>query len=702
MISEKDRAKIESSAKRLLKRGRLEDAVAEYRKLLVGDDRDVLTRNIIGDLYVKVKQYGKASEEFHAAADIYERKGLESKAIALYKKITKISPDDIISIGKLADFFRDKGFLPEAKKEYKRLAECLKKQGKTKRAIAAYERLLALERNNPALQRDLAELYEKDGQKDAAIRLLNETAEERIRSGAPDEAKPLLKKARTIDGENVRTLSNVVSLMILEDRLDQAVHLIKDLMERNEETPELLSILGRVYFESEKWEEADAVLARILDQDPKNPDARLKSGKIRLMKKDYDAAFEKLEPLIDSMTIRQKTDKAVGLLGLIILENKAHLTSLKKLFAILSERKDSPELETVARLLLREYDRLGEEKEAVPVLRTLLALFPDDKQTASRYEVLRSRYPDMAPTAASAAQAEPGMSTEAMEVLQASLEKVELYVEEGRYREAKKFFDQLRMNYPDNPDIARKGRELEKAFAQAEKDIPLEKSVEREGISSLSGGQAADEMADGPKKTAADIFAGTDIIPLGDDASHRTYYDLSQVIMDEMAALQLIYDNQKKAAQTAQEKELGEIVARFRRGVENKLGKKNPEIHYNLGIAYLDQGLVEEALDEFKLAAVDEDLRIAAYSNISLCLSKKKDYEGALGWVGKALDLSEEGSPQAFALLYSKALILIDLNRGEESLALLRKVHSWDPDFRDVSRFVGSGKGPGSPSKKSE
>ena len=700
MITEKERAKIESQAKKLLKRNRYEDAIAEYKKLLVGDDKDVLTRNIIGDLYVKIKQHGKASEQFRSAAEFYERKGLESKSIALYKKITKISPDDLVSIGKLADLFKDKGFLSEAKKEYIRLADSLKKKGKIKRAVAAYEKLLTLDRNNSDFQVELAALYEKDGQMNAAVRMLNDAAEEKLKSDTPEEAKPLLKKARNIAGEDVRTLSNIVNLLVIETRFDQAVKMIQELMEKHDETPELLSLLGRIYFDSKKWDEADAIFLKVLEQNPKEADVRLKSGKIRLMKKNYDGAFTTLEPLIDSYIIRQKVDKVIGLLGMIILNNPTHLPALKKLFDIIEKKGSPPELETVARLLQREYDEQGMEKEVIPVLGALLSLYPEDEKMAARHESLMKKYPPKEPGKDALPQADSGMSAESMEILQASLGQVELYVAEKRYREAKKFFGQLMINYPGNPLIVSKSQELAKAFALADEDIGPDGHVDQTESPGRSEEGILGEVVTGPKKSAADIFAGTDIAPLIQEKGRRIFYDLSQVIKDELAVLDRIYREQKKTDGTAHERELDEIVSRFRRGVSDSLGKEKSESHYNLGIAYIEQGLVDEALEEFKLAAADDNLKVAAYSFISLSFSKKRDYTEAMDWVEKALALAEPGTGQFFALIYDKAQIFFNGKERDKALELFQMVHSWDPDFRDVSHFIDTIEKPRSRSKK--
>ena len=60
MTPKVDRAKIETQAGKLIKKGKFLEAIAEYQKLLKGDEQDIPIRNILGDLYVKSNQNQKA------------------------------------------------------------------------------------------------------------------------------------------------------------------------------------------------------------------------------------------------------------------------------------------------------------------------------------------------------------------------------------------------------------------------------------------------------------------------------------------------------------------------------------------------------------------------------------------------------------------------------------------------------------------
>ncbi len=212
MVSEKERNKIEKIAQKYAKRGKLQEAIAEYNKLLTGNSMDLNVRSILGDLYVKSNQKDKAIEEFLRIAGNYEERGLYSQSIAIYKKINKLNPEDIKTTLKLGDLYYNQGFLSEAKKEYLKLAERFRENNKTKEAIRLYEKLLKLDDRDIQSRLALAQLYKQEKLLDQAVEEFNKVAEVKLASNALKEAEEVLNLARELKKDNSRTMSNLIEL----------------------------------------------------------------------------------------------------------------------------------------------------------------------------------------------------------------------------------------------------------------------------------------------------------------------------------------------------------------------------------------------------------------------------------------------------------------------------------------------------------
>ena len=136
------------------------------------------------------------------------------------------------------------------------------------------------------------------------------------------------------------------------------------------------------------------------------------------------------------------------------------------------------------------------------------------------------------------------------------------------------------------------------------------------------------------------------------------------------------------------EKDIDEIVSEFRRQVESKIARDDFETRYNLGLAFLEQDLIEEAVAELKLAAEDPSRTVDCYALIAQAFRRRKNHREALRWIDEALRRADQGTDADFALTYERADILEDLNENAEALRHFRRVMSWNGSYRDVGKRV--------------
>ena len=81
-------------AEKLLRQGRLDQAIAEYLKVIEDQPRDWSTVNTLGDLFVRAGQVESGVEQFTRIADHLFDEGFLPRAAAVYKKILKLKPDE--------------------------------------------------------------------------------------------------------------------------------------------------------------------------------------------------------------------------------------------------------------------------------------------------------------------------------------------------------------------------------------------------------------------------------------------------------------------------------------------------------------------------------------------------------------------------------------------------------------------------------
>jgi tetratricopeptide (TPR) repeat protein len=140
-----DRAAILRSAEKLLQQGKLESAIAEYRRIVDEQPEDWTTANILGDLYIRAGQNDKAVEQFVRIADHLQRQGFLPKAAALYKKVLRIRPDDDHALTQAGEIAAGQGLLVDANAYLKSASERRSARGDHRGAAEIRVRLGSLD-----------------------------------------------------------------------------------------------------------------------------------------------------------------------------------------------------------------------------------------------------------------------------------------------------------------------------------------------------------------------------------------------------------------------------------------------------------------------------------------------------------------------------------------------------------------------------
>jgi tetratricopeptide (TPR) repeat protein len=122
--------------------------------------------------------------------------------------------------------------------------------------------------------------------------------------------------------------------------------------------------------------------------------------------------------------------------------------------------------------------------------------------------------------------------------------------------------------------------------------------------------------------------------------------------------------------------------------------EEDPETHYNLGVAFREMGLLDEAIGELqKVCQYVECGRsfphvIQAYTWLAQCFLDKGVPEVAARWYEKALKLPALDQETRTALHYELASALEMAGRRPEALNHFLEVYSANIDYRDVSERI--------------
>ncbi len=190
-----------SSAEKYVQQGKLQNAIAEYEKILKADPRDLTVLNTIGDLYARIGDNSRAIEYFKQVGDAYAADGFTVKAIAVYKKISKLQPS-LEGTLKLAELFTQQGLFNDARAQYLQVAEEFLRSGELDKAIRIFQKTLEMDPENVAMKLRLAEVYLRLGKKADASKIYGEASQTLRDNGQLDAADEVLQKMQAIDPSN--------------------------------------------------------------------------------------------------------------------------------------------------------------------------------------------------------------------------------------------------------------------------------------------------------------------------------------------------------------------------------------------------------------------------------------------------------------------------------------------------------------------
>ncbi|MEW6758539.1 MAG: hypothetical protein AB1347_09990, partial [Acidobacteriota bacterium] len=140
----------------------------------------------------------------------------------------------------------------------------------------------------------------------------------------------------------------------------------------------------------------------------------------------------------------------------------------------------------------------------------------------------------------------------------------------------------------------------------------------------------------------------------------------------------------EEAPKSPEEMSFEEVFEEFKKGVEKKVGEEDFATHYNLGIAYKEMELLDEAIGEFQLAARSPQYFVECCSMLGICFRQKGLLELAEKWYRKGL--TAQGFPEEVmtGIKYDLADTLEEMGNGEEAGVLFREVYASDASYRDI------------------
>jgi tetratricopeptide (TPR) repeat protein len=165
-------------------------------------------------------------------------------------------------------------------------------------------------------------------------------------------------------------------------------------------------------------------------------------------------------------------------------------------------------------------------------------------------------------------------------------------------------------------------------------------------------------------------------------SEEEEFFDLAAELEKELAEEELV--QVARCAEPGSEVSIEELFREFQRGVAEQVKEEDYDTHFNLGVAYREMGLLDEAIGEFQLALRSPEMFIDAASMIASCYTEKGLPEQAAQWYERALEVPDLGMEAKMGLQYELGRAQEAAGNSQAALASYVEVLTLSPGFRDV------------------
>ena len=383
-----NKTKVLASAEKYVQQGKLQNAITEYEKVVKEDPKDLTVLNTIGDLYARIGQTEQAVNYFKRVGDSYGGEGFTVKAIAMYKKLTKLAPGNTDCILKLAELYTQQGLYNDARSQYVLIADQHMKSGHTEDAVKIFQKMLELDPENAAMQSKLADLYVKLGRKTEARDIFFTAAQSLFARGALDQADEALGKVVNLDPQNADALMLRGQIAVDSGDPTRAAGYLEKIPNLDSR-PEALRALLKSYVALGRTADGEPIAGKLLSVH-NDVTGMTSYAEALLGKGEFEAALRVYDTHADKLLAANQQGLLEALHGAIgrIKDSAPALSALRSLYL---KAGDTSHLTEVTELLAHAYVAGNELEKGRDLYQELSQMEPENPLHMQNYRQIVAR-----------------------------------------------------------------------------------------------------------------------------------------------------------------------------------------------------------------------------------------------------------------------------------------------------------------------
>jgi tetratricopeptide (TPR) repeat protein len=674
-----NKEKLLASAQKNLKKKALPKAIKDFVKVIELDPNDMRSRQKLAELYSRTGNSSGAFEQYETVAKYFSSNGFYLKAIAIYRQMQKLDPTQISIHARLGELNEKQGLIGNALSEYRLLVDYYEKNAMTEDVVRTLERMQEIDPDNLNIRIKRTEVLAGNGQLAEGRECLDGVLQELKGQQDYDRTLKVYKKFLPLFPNDSNLRKGLAVALLEGGEQAKGLELLQSLLRDNPDDAEVLGLLADTYRERADLNNCRLTYQHLLKLDSSNLEHRASLIDCCLEAGMYEQALADLEEWKEGF-------QSAGQLAFL----KASYEKLKQ---------NLPENGTVAQTLNSIYeltgdtemlfDALGSDAEGADpatdedVSDSLLDTASDDIDDDQVLDIadIESPFDDFV-----------ALDTLADEAVEDDEEVIELEISDQLQVEAIEE-DSLDLDFDlgeeeDLPAADDLQSELEEAEFYLQQGLFDEaERVCRELLEANPGDDACqrkmEDVLQRRASMAADNDASTELHDLANEVLEDGFSDLALESLDS-----LLGDDDDSEFDDLLA--IGKESPIFRTDVDDQIAADDMESHYNLGIAYREMGLFDDAIGEFDKAQADPSRFVDCQTLKALCYADKGNFDKSEAAYRTALSSASLDDGQRLSLHYDLGVLYENFQHPEQALASYRLVFEVDPHFRDIAEKMAS------------
>lgn len=795
-----DKNLIMREAQKFAAKGMTDKALEEWKKYLSDSPNDGVAYNTVGDLYLKKGARGDAVIAFKTAAEIFSQEGFHLKAMAVYKKVITLEPNEPDILAAIGELEATRGFIASANEYLSKSAELYSGKGDTIGATKVYQRLAEINPRDGSLKTRLAEALFKAGRSSEGVGCYLEAANAYETAGNDSAAEAVYARLVEVAPHSLDVVKALARRLLLQGKTAEAVARFKPIITPDVSDAALLSSYGETCLAAGLVDDAIGAASRALKADPDSQSARKTLGCACFQAGRIEDAVAQVTPLLEEYREAQDWVNLLEVLQVWGANSPSNPDIHQRLHDVYIKLGMQQEAMQELRVLGNLHYESGQLQKSLHIYEHLYQYDPSDVTVAFRLEELKGKLGDSADTisiihddssgvlipgeeeallanidtapfelenfsaiaeftplttdddaagdisldlpsdtgggiafnmeefdleikpagteqpsgislagdaefAAPAADESESISFSAQgleeislpsspgipeEVLAENLDEADFYVTQGLVDDARRIYEKVLKLDPSN-------RRAAAAIASLNNPAEVSLDLGRQGESFsveldsdlLAGEPPAIELMSNEPWTGgdSDVAAGTGLeaYPEAIIEGAEEGVNLFEVGEASAEAIEPIPSVPAGGPPLSPEDTaLREAFKDFREGINRQIDEGDAETHYNLGIAYKEMDLLEEAISEFQLTAGSPDLAVSSYTMLAFCHRELGRFDEAIAELRKGLSIPGLKEEDRLALVYETGEVYEKQGNTEEAINSFEMLVKLNPEYRDV------------------